>query len=79
MPEYIPHGGLRRAADANAVTVDEKLSIIARASDKDRGARDRGPDGDGGQSAGAVLVVALVAQVGSFGEAFVLLKQPARW
>jgi hypothetical protein len=45
---------------------------------RDRGARDRGRDDDGGQTAGAVLALALVGQASSFGEAFVLLTQPAR-
>ena len=45
---------------------------------RDRGARDRGRDDDGGQTAGAVLALALVGQASSFGEAFVLLTQRAR-
>ena len=46
---------------------------------RDRGARDRGRDDDGGQTAGAVLALALVGQASSFGEAFVFLQRPARW
>ncbi len=61
------------------MTLDEELPLIARTRDKERGACDRGPEDDGGQSAGTALAAALVAQVGSFGEASVLLKQPARW
>ena len=45
---------------------------------RDRGARDRGPDDDGGQTAGAVLALALVGQASSVGGAFVLLTQRAR-
>ena len=60
------------------MTVDKTLPVIARTGNRDRGARDRGPDGDGGQTAGAVLALALVGQASSFGEAFVLLTQPAR-
>ena len=61
------------------MTVDKTLPVIARTGNRDRGARDRGPDGDGGQTAGAVLALALVAKPSSFGGAFVLLTQPARW
>ncbi len=60
------------------MTVDE-TAMIARTSGRDRGARDRGPAGDGGPSAGTVLALALLAVVGWFGEAFVLPKQPVRW
>jgi hypothetical protein len=60
------------------MTVDKTLPVIARTGNRDRGARDRGPDDDGGQTAGAVLALALVGQASSFGEAFVLLTQPAR-
>jgi hypothetical protein len=46
---------------------------------RDRGARDRGLDDDGGQTARTVPALALVAKPSSAGEAFVFLQRPARW
>jgi hypothetical protein len=61
------------------MTVDKTLPVIARTGNKDRGARDRGLDDDGGQTAGTVPALAPVAKPSSAGEAFVLLTQPAGW
>jgi hypothetical protein len=61
------------------MTVDEKLSLIARTRDKDRGACDRGPDDDCCQTAGTVPTLVVVAKASPLGDALVLLQQPTRW